>query len=88
LDSDGPGQLGGTGAKFDWSLAQQATKLGRPIILAGGLAPENVAAAVREVRPYGVDVSSGVEALPGRKDPKKVQAFIRAAREAQAELWP
>ena len=87
LDSDVPGEFGGTGKKFDWSLAQHATKLGRPVILAGGLTPENVATAVREVRPYGVDVSSGVEALPGRKDPKKVKAFIQAAREAQAELW-
>lgn len=87
LDSDVPGQLGGTGEKFDWPLAQRATKLGRPVILAGGLTPENVAVAVREVRPYGVDVSSGVEAFPGRKDLQKVKAFIRAAREAQAELW-
>jgi phosphoribosylanthranilate isomerase len=87
LDSDAPGQFGGTGEKFDWSLAQQATKLGRSVILAGGLTPENVATAVREVRPYGVDVSSGVEALPGRKDPQKVKTFIQAAREAQAELW-
>ena len=87
LDSDVPGQLGGTGEKFDWSLAQRATKLGRPVILAGGLTPENVAMAVREVRPYGVDVSSGVEVLPGRKDLQKVKAFIHAAREAQAELW-
>jgi len=88
LDSDVPGQLGGTGEKFDWSLAQQATKLGRPVILAGGLTPENVGAAVRDVRPYGVDVSSGVETVPGRKDAKKLQAFIRATRDAQAELWP
>jgi len=87
LDSDVPGQVGGTGKKFDWSLAQQATRLGRPVILAGGLTPENVATAVREVRPYGVDVSSGVELAPGRKDAHRVKAFIRAAREAQAELW-
>lgn len=88
VDSDVPGQWGGTGQTFDWSLAQQATKLGRPVILAGGLTPENVATAVRAVRPYGVDVSSGVEALPGRKAKEKVEAFIRSARGAQAELWP
>src|SRR5437867_795568 len=76
LDSYTPAQLGGTGTTFNWDLALQARKLGRPIILAGGLTPENVAEAVRKVRPYGVDVSSGVESAPGKKDPAKVAAFI------------
>jgi len=80
LDSYTPAQLGGTGTTFNWDLALQARKLGRPIILAGGLTPENVAEAVRKVRPYGVDVSSGVESAPGKKDPAKVAAFIQAAK--------
>ena len=82
LDSYTPAQLGGTGNTFNWDLACQARKLGRPIILAGGLTPENVAEAVRKVRPYAVDVSSGVESAPGRKDPAKVAAFIQAAKSA------
>jgi phosphoribosylanthranilate isomerase len=86
LDSDVPGQFGGSGEKFDWSLAREATKLGRPIILAGGLTPGNVAQAMDQVRPYGVDVSSGVESAPGKKDAKKVAAFIRAARAAAGEI--
>lgn len=82
LDSFVPDKLGGTGAKFNWDLAIEAKKLGRPIILAGGLTPENVADAVRRVRPFAVDVSSGVEMAPGRKDPAKVRAFLAAARQA------
>jgi len=82
LDSYTPAQLGGTGTAFDWTLALQARKFGRPIILAGGLTPENVADAVRKVRPYAVDVSSGVESAPGKKDPAKVAAFIQAAKSA------
>jgi phosphoribosylanthranilate isomerase len=80
LDSYVPGKPGGTGAKFNWNLAVEAKKLGRPIILAGGLTPLNIAEAVRQVRPFGVDVSSGVESAPGRKDPPKVRDFIAAAR--------
>ena len=82
LDAYTPGALGGTGEKFDWDLARQARGLGRPIFLAGGLTPENVGAAIAQVRPYGVDVSSGVEISPGRKDPEKVRRFITAAKKA------
>jgi len=82
LDAYTPDKPGGTGEKFNWDLAVEAQKLGRPIFLAGGLTPENVAEAVQRVRPYGVDVSSGVESAPGRKDHAKVRAFIRAARAA------
>lgn len=82
LDSFVPGKLGGTGAKFNWDVAVRAKAHGRPILLAGGLTPENVASAIRHVRPYGVDVSSGVESEPGKKDQKKLRAFIAAAKEA------
>lgn len=82
LDAYTPGKLGGTGESFNWALALEARKFGRPIFLAGGLTPENVAEAVRVVQPYGVDVSSGVETAPGRKDPEKVRAFIQAAKSA------
>src|SRR3989442_5965987 len=80
LDSFVEGKLGGTGAKFNWDLAVESKKLGRPIILAGGLTPENVADAVRKVRPFAVDVSSGVESAPGKKDHAKVRRFIAAAK--------
>ena len=82
LDTYVKGAMGGTGKSFDWNLALKAKSYGR-IILAGGLTPDNVASAVLQVRPYGVDVSSGVEASPGRKDPAKVKAFIRAVRETE-----
>lgn len=75
----------GSGEVFDWSLAEGAPG-GRRVILAGGLTPENVAAAIDRVRPWGVDVASGVEAdgdLVGRKDPRKVRAFIANARAAE-----
>ena len=80
LDSFVAGKPGGTGAKFNWQIAGWAVKLGRPVILAGGLTPDNVVQAVRQVRPFGVDVSSGVELSPGRKDLQKVQEFIRQAK--------
>ena len=76
-----PGQYGGTGTRADWSRA--AAFAGQwPSMLAGGLTPENVAEAIRQVRPLGVDVTSGVEARPGRKDPEQVRRFITAARAA------
>ena len=78
LDAYVEGVPGGTGEAFDWSLIPQG--LSKPLILAGGLRPDNVAAAVARVRPYAVDVSGGVEASKGIKDAQKVGAFIRAAR--------
>lgn len=80
LDSYVPGKDGGTGATFNWEIAALAVQQCRRIILAGGLKPENVAAAVQQVRPYAVDVSSGVEMKPGKKDPAKIRDFIAAAR--------
>jgi phosphoribosylanthranilate isomerase len=80
LDSYVPGKLGGTGAKFNWALATEAKKLGNSIILAGGLTPDNVRDAVAMVRPFAVDVSSGVEMAPGKKDHGKMKAFVEAAR--------
>ncbi len=82
LDAYNPGLRGGTGEACDWQLALEAKKFGRPIFLAGGLAPENVGAAIQQVRPFGVDVSSGVERSPGRKDHDKVRRFIAAAKAA------
>lgn len=72
---------GGTGKQFDWQLAKRLTGK-RPLILAGGLNPENIIDAVRLVKPYGVDVSSGVEARPGKKDHQKVAEFICRVRNA------
>ncbi|MBI2353724.1 MAG: phosphoribosylanthranilate isomerase [Deltaproteobacteria bacterium] len=81
LDAWSPTAHGGTGLTFNWEIAACAAQAGR-IILAGGLRPENVADAVRQVRPYGVDVSSGVESSPGRKAADRVREFIRKAKEA------
>lgn len=81
LDAYVPDKYGGTGKRCDWDLAARIA-LEYRIILAGGLTPANVAEAVCQVRPYGVDVSSGVEKLPGKKDPEKVAMFIRMAKEA------
>jgi phosphoribosylanthranilate isomerase len=80
VDSPNPG----SGKVFDWRLAEGAPR-GKRILLAGGLTPENVGDAIRLVRPWGVDVASGVEQVPGRKDPAKLRRFIVAAREAAAE---
>ena len=82
LDTYHKGMLGGSGETFDWSLAARAKAMtDRPILLAGGLTPENVQDALEAVRPYGVDVSSGVESAPGVKDHAKIKAFVRAVRE-------
>jgi phosphoribosylanthranilate isomerase len=83
LDAYSAEKLGGTGEKFNWDLAIEAKKFGKPIFLAGGLTPGNVAAAVRKVQPFGVDVSSGVESSSGKKDHTKVRAFIRAVRSVE-----
>ncbi|MCB9745889.1 MAG: phosphoribosylanthranilate isomerase [Alphaproteobacteria bacterium] len=85
LDAHVPGQAGGTGQRVDLELARQAAAEGE-LILAGGLTPENVGATIRAVRPFGVDVASGVEAAPGVKDPAKVAAFVAAARASAAGL--
>jgi phosphoribosylanthranilate isomerase len=82
LDAHSKSGLGGTGEKFNWDLAIEAQKFGKPIFLAGGLTPENVAEAVKKVRPFAVDVSSGVESVPGKKDHAKVKSFIEAVRHA------
>ena len=79
IDTFSDHAYGGTGQTVDWALAHEAARSAM-IILAGGLNPTNVAEAVQAVRPYGVDVSSGVERSPGKKDPDKVKAFIEAAR--------
>ena len=81
LDTFKEDQWGGTGKVFDWTLAQRAKRYG-PVIIAGGLNPRNVKEAIRQVQPYGVDVSSGVEQSPGKKDPKKLKAFLKAVRES------
>jgi phosphoribosylanthranilate isomerase len=79
LDAYVPGMPGGTGERFDWQLAAELARE-RSVTLAGGLVPDNVAAAVQAVQPFCVDVASGVELAPGRKDPAKVRAFVRAAK--------
>ncbi len=82
LDSSSERGWGGLGKKIDWQLAYEIILLRGPIFLAGGLTPENVAEAIRTARPHAVDVASGVESSPGKKDPKKVEAFIRNAKSA------
>lgn len=77
---------GGTGSCFNWELFQDYRRLGKPLVLAGGLNPENVRAAIGSCRPDAVDVGSGVELRPGRKDPVKLQRFVTAVRTAFQEL--
>lgn len=79
VDAFSESDYGGTGKTADWDLAAEAAQAA-PILLAGGLMPENVREAIQKVKPYGVDVSSGVEARPGKKDPAKIHAFIAAAK--------
>ncbi|GJL69421.1 MAG: N-(5'-phosphoribosyl)anthranilate isomerase [Nitrospirales bacterium] len=79
VDAFSDNAYGGTGHTTDWSLACEVTKI-VPMLLAGGLTPENVQDAIRQVQPYGVDVSSGVEQSPGHKDPAKIRKFIQSVR--------
>ena len=82
VDAKVKGELGGTGHTFDWTLVRELAAA-RPVIVAGGLTPDNVGEAVRIVRPFGVDVASGVETSdPRKKDPERILAFVRAARHA------
>ena len=80
LDSHAPDRAGGTGREFDWDLIPSGLR--KPVILAGGLTAANVGAAIRRVNPFGVDVSGGVEAEKGRKDPARLSAFVAAVAEA------
>ena len=80
LDVFSPAAFGGTGERFDWNVAVAAKEHTERLFLAGGLTSENVGAAVELVRPYAVDVASGVEFAPGKKDAKKMEAFIRNAK--------
>jgi phosphoribosylanthranilate isomerase len=86
VDSGGSSKHGGTGQRFDWQTGRRSVEaianLGR-VVVAGGLTPSNVAEAIRILKPWGVDVSSGVEAMPGKKDPEKVRAFVSAVRQAE-----
>ncbi len=83
LDGHAQGLAGGSGQRFDWSCTRP--DLGRPWLLAGGLNADNVAAAIDRLHPYGVDVSSGVEQAPGRKDPAKLNAFMNEVRRVNCQ---
>jgi phosphoribosylanthranilate isomerase len=85
LDAAKPGQYGGSGHIANWAIARRIASA-RPIILAGGLTPDNVADAIRTVRPYAVDVASGVESRPGKKDRGKMREFFREVERANREL--
>lgn len=84
LDTYKKGMAGGTGETFNWALAARAMNLGKPVILSGGLKPENAGEAVRMVRPYALDVSSGVEISPGIKDHKRIEELIDNVRQADS----
>ena len=87
LDSSTPEQMGGTGRAFDWQaavpVAEVIQRAGFSLVVAGGLTPTNVSEAILVLKPWGVDVSSGVESKPGKKDPEKVRAFVSAVRQAE-----
>ncbi len=85
IDAHRAGQYGGTGKIAEWNVARSLARKA-PILLAGGLNPTNVAQAVRQVQPWGVDVASGVETSPGVKDPQKVRAFVDAVRKNEEEM--
>jgi phosphoribosylanthranilate isomerase len=85
LDAYVPGNRGGTGASFNWELARLHSG-DAPVVLSGGLTPENVGQAIEVARPFAVDTASGTEAAPGRKDPAKLKAFFRAVEAADARL--
>ncbi len=85
LDGSSPASRGGTGARFDWRRARTLSVYGR-ILVAGGLDPTNVALAIEQARPYGVDVASGVEVAPGKKDLDRVEAFVEAVRRADRRI--
>jgi phosphoribosylanthranilate isomerase len=82
IDAYRPGEYGGTGQAADWGLAADCARR-VTLLLAGGLTPANVTAAIQQVHPWGVDVASGVESAPGKKDHNKMNAFIQAARLAE-----
>lgn len=89
VDSGLGANPGGTGLQFDWETSKDsiwALEEQVHVVVAGGLAPDNVSRAIRTLRPWGVDVVSGVEASPGKKDPEKVRAFVRAVREADQKV--
>lgn len=84
LDGHGPGEAGGSGRSFDWSAIPRPA---RPLFLAGGLRPGNVGEAIRAVRPYAVDVSSGIESAPGQKDGERMRQFLEEVRRVDSEQY-
>lgn len=86
IDAHVQGQYGGTGQKPDWELVKRVKNLGKKIFLAGGLNPENIQLAIATVQPYAVDVASGVESKPGKKDLKKMEDFVSKAKHSHLRL--